>query len=230
MRESLRNPRRRSSVVEQRFRNFLCSITANSAKSLGIGATAGGRHRIRHTELLCRPIARLDRLRRAGLTYAWEDLERCPYTVAPILIERRFVMVIPAHQELARWLLAQEMEGRPKAKTPLEGTQSVTAKLSTGITLLVSSDGYRALLGRALYLARAEYSVLDGVRVGTSDFSLEGLRETGTAHEALVSFLAQVIALLARFIGDDLTAKLIRQSWPDAPLGASAPRRRKENA
>ena len=139
-------------------------------------------------------------------------------------------MVIPAHQELARWLLAQEMEGRPKAKTPLEGTQRVTTKLSTGITLLVSSDGYRALLGRALYLARAEYSLLDGVRVGTSDFSLEGLRETGTAHEALVSFLAQVIALLARFIGDDLTAKLIRQSWPDAPLGASAPRRRKEHA
>jgi len=139
-------------------------------------------------------------------------------------------MVIPSHQELARWLLAQEMEGRPKAKTPLEGTQRVTTKLSTGITLLVSSDVYRALLGRALYLARAEYSLLDGVRVGTSDFSLEGLRETGTAHEALVSFLAQVIALLVRFIGDDLTTKLIRQSWPDAPLGASAPRRRKEHA
>src|SRR3990170_4563132 len=53
MRESLGNPRRRSSVVEQRFRNFLCSITANSPESLGIGATTGGRHRIRHTELLC---------------------------------------------------------------------------------------------------------------------------------------------------------------------------------
>ena len=42
--------------VEQRFRNFLCSITANSARSLGIGDTTGGRHRIRHTELLCRPL------------------------------------------------------------------------------------------------------------------------------------------------------------------------------
>jgi hypothetical protein len=136
-------------------------------------------------------------------------------------------MVIPSQQELARWLLAQEMEGRPTAKTPLEGTQRVTTKLSTGITSLVSSDGYRALLGRALYLARAEYSVLDGARVGTSGFSLEGIRETGTANEALVSFLAQVIALLARFIGDDLTTKLIRQSWPDAPLGTSA-RHRKE--
>jgi hypothetical protein len=31
----------------------LCTITANSAKSLGIGATTGGRHPIRHTEPLC---------------------------------------------------------------------------------------------------------------------------------------------------------------------------------
>lgn len=136
----------------------------------------------------------------------------------------------PAQQELARWLLAHEMEGRPNAKTPMEGSQRVTTKLSAGITLLVSSDGYRALLGRALFLARAEYSVLDGVRVGASDFSLEGLRETGAAYEGLVAFLAHVIALLARFIGDDLTAKLIRRSWPDAPLGASGPRRRKEPA
>lgn len=139
-------------------------------------------------------------------------------------------MVTPANQELARWLLAHEMEGRPEAGTPQEAVQRVTTKLSAGVTLLVSSDGYRALLGRALFLARAEYDVLDGVRVGTSDFSIEGLRETGTAHEALVAFLAHVIALLARFIGDDLTGKLIRQRWPDAPLGASGPRRRKERA
>jgi hypothetical protein len=41
--------------VEQRFRNFLCTITANSPELLGIGATTGGRHRIRHIERLCRP-------------------------------------------------------------------------------------------------------------------------------------------------------------------------------
>ena len=38
--------------VEQRFRNFLCTVTANSGKSLGIGAVTSGRHRIRHTEPL----------------------------------------------------------------------------------------------------------------------------------------------------------------------------------
>ncbi len=139
-------------------------------------------------------------------------------------------MVIPAHQELARWLLAHEMDDRPDLKTSVEGAERVTTKLSAGMTLLVSSDGYRALLGRALFLARAEYPVLDGVRVGTAGVYLEGLRETGGAYDALVALLAHVIALLARFIGDDLTGNLIRQRWPDAPLGAPSLERREERA
>lgn len=139
-------------------------------------------------------------------------------------------MVTPAHQELARWLLAHEMDDRPDRRTPAEATERVATKLSAGMTLLVSSDGYRALLRRALYLARAEYAVLDGVAVGTSDVYLEGLGETGAASDALVAFLAQVIALLARFIGDDLTGNLIRQRWPDAPLGAPSLQRREERA
>ena len=136
----------------------------------------------------------------------------------------------PAHQELARWLLAQEMDARPDVRTPVEAAQRVTTKLSAGMTLLVSSDGYRALLGRALYLARAEHPVLDGFRVGRSEVYLEGLRETGAAYDALVAFLAQVIALLARFIGDDLTSNLIRQRWPDAPLGAPGLERKEKRA
>jgi hypothetical protein len=63
MRESSGNPRRRIATltsVEQRFRNFLCSITATSHKSFGIGATTGGRHRTGHTELLCGLISCVD--------------------------------------------------------------------------------------------------------------------------------------------------------------------------
>jgi hypothetical protein len=139
-------------------------------------------------------------------------------------------MVTPAYQELARWLLAREMDADPDMRTPVDAAQRVAVKLSAGMTLLVSSDGYRALLGRALHLARAEYPVLDGVRVGTSDVYLEGLRETDAAYDALVALLAQVIALLARFIGDDLTGNLIRQRWPDAPLAAPGLERREKHA
>lgn len=162
----------------------------------------------------------------AGLRKGRKGIEyESPYQPASAV-----TMVIPAHQELARWLLAQEMDDRPNARTPLEAAERFVRKLSAGMTLLVSSDGYRALLGRALYLARAEYAVLEGVRVGTSDVYLEGLRETGGAYDALVAFLAHVIALLARFIGDDLTGNLIRQRWPDAPLGAPGLQRKEKRA
>lgn len=139
-------------------------------------------------------------------------------------------MVTPANRELARWLLAKERGARNDIRTPLEAAQSVAAKLSPGITLLVSSDGYRALLGRALYLARAEHPVLDGVAVGTSDVYLEASRETDAALDALVALVAHLIALLARFIGDDLTGNLVRQRWPDAPLRTPGLERREKHA
>jgi hypothetical protein len=73
MRESSGNPRRRSSVVEQRFRNFLCKITPHSPEILGIGATTGGRHRVRHTELLCSLNCVRFEARRTELRWHFED-------------------------------------------------------------------------------------------------------------------------------------------------------------
>jgi hypothetical protein len=43
-------------LVEQRFRNYLCLITANSHEIHGNGSTTGGRHRIRRTELFVQPL------------------------------------------------------------------------------------------------------------------------------------------------------------------------------
>ncbi len=53
MRESLGNPTDVAQPVEQRFRNFLRLIPANRTKTLGIGASTGGRYRSGHSQLLC---------------------------------------------------------------------------------------------------------------------------------------------------------------------------------
>jgi hypothetical protein len=83
--------------------------------------------------------------------------------------------------------------------------------------------GYATLLSRALALAQAEASWLGTVRV-KPDGALEGLTAvklpngadgpTG-AGEALVTHL---LSLLATFIGQPLTVKLVRDVWPDAPF------------
>jgi len=133
------------------------------------------------------------------------------------------------YRELARWLLRHEMDDGPTARTPVEAAERVAVRLSGGVSSLVSQDGYRALLKRALYLVRAEYGDLGVAGIGTSDIYLDGLREQLT-EEALVSLFAQVIALLARFVGDDLTGNLIRQRWPQAPTAARGCQRSEEGA
>lgn len=122
-----------------------------------------------------------------------------------------------AYEELAQWLLAHEMKGRPQARTKVEAAERVALGLSGGVSSLVSPDGYRALLGRALYLASAESKDLGGTRIGISDTYLEGL-DGEASDDALVAFFAHVLALLAKFIGQALTWNLIRQRWPHAPV------------
>jgi hypothetical protein len=134
-----------------------------------------------------------------------------------------------AYEQLAQWLLAHEMKERPQARTAVEAAERVAVELSSGASSLVSPDGYRALLKRALYLASAESKDLGGTRIGISDTYLEGLAGEASDH-ALVALFAHVIALLATFIGDELTGNLIRQRWPHAPIAARGLRLEEERA
>lgn len=103
--------------------------------------------------------------------------------------------------------------------TGVEAAERVAVGFSSGVSSLVSPDGYRGILRRALYLAGAESKDLAGARIGASGRHLEGLAGEVSDH-ALVALVAHVIALLATFIGDDLTGNLIRQRWPHAPIAA----------
>jgi hypothetical protein len=92
--------------------------------------------------------------------------------------------------------------------------------MSPGVTALVTTAGYRALLARALHLARTQFPSLEGVQVSDGDAFLEAPPAVIAAaiDEAFVALVGTVIALLVTFVGDDLTSNLIRAAWPDAPL------------
>jgi hypothetical protein len=136
----------------------------------------------------------------------------------------------PAHQELAGWLLAREIGERDGLDAELEAAELVCRKLSRRLAKLVTPAGCRAVLARGLHLARAEFPFLEGVRVGSSpEVCLEGLRESAEgvepvqARAGLALALASVVGLLATFIGDELTLRLVRDVWPDARLGETDP-------
>ena len=126
-------------------------------------------------------------------------------------------------RDVAQRLIAYEAKGKtsPKAKNQL--AVLVNERLRPHLAALMGSVGFRALLSRALALAYAELPWLHAVHV-KADGSLEGLDEL-KAHvgsdeilEGCVVLLAQFLGLLVTFIGEDLTLRLVRESWPKLPL------------
>ena len=111
-------------------------------------------------------------------------------------------------RELARRLLAIEAE-HP------DGDASVVETLRVSLTRFAGQDGVRALMRRAVVVARAEVSVLDAVTVG-DDGSIEGIDETAEgANEAAAAVTAHLLWLLVTFIGEAMTLRLVREEWPD---------------
>lgn len=87
-------------------------------------------------------------------------------------------------------------------------------KLSPHFGALMGAAGFCALLSRALVLANAEVAWLRGLHV-KADGSFEGLNELeAQANPEEVSnagtvLLAQLLGLLVKLIGEDLTLQLL---------------------
>lgn len=95
--------------------------------------------------------------------------------------------------------------------------------------MLVSVEGYRALLARAVHLAAREYPFLlefkgqatTGACIGKSP-PTDGI-DPSTLREGLTAVLAGTLELFFTFIGEDLTVRAVHDVWPDAPvLGAGS--------
>jgi hypothetical protein len=121
-------------------------------------------------------------------------------------------------RELARRLLALEAASRSAADARLPDAVRVCEKLRISLTRFAGPEGFTSLLRRAVVLARAEVPTLQAVNVkpdGCLD-GLEALSDGGS--DAPVAIIANLLGLLTTFIGASLTARLVRDVWPDALL------------
>ena len=121
----------------------------------------------------------------------------------------------PSMRDLAGRLLALEAASLTAMDAPAHEVVQVCAKLQISLTRFAGPDGFTALLRRALALARADVALLQSVKL-TAEDRLEGLDQAGT--EAAVAIVAHLLGLLATFIGESLTLRLVREAWPDASL------------
>jgi len=125
-------------------------------------------------------------------------------------------------RDLAQRLLALEAANESGSDLHEHESVRVCDKLRVSLTRFAGTDGFTALMGRALTLARAEAPSLQSVRVN-ADGRLEGLEEVAADPEKLSidaanALTAHLLGLLATFIGEPLTFRLVDEAWPDSSL------------
>jgi hypothetical protein len=132
-------------------------------------------------------------------------------------------------RELARRLLIYESDAGRSSEPEASPTLRVYEKLRQSLGAFAGIAGFRSLASRALALARSEAPGFSGARV-TEDGALQGMgeielqtdfdKETGgnPAGEAGIILIARLLGLLHIFLGEALTASLLRVTWPGAVL------------
>jgi hypothetical protein len=134
----------------------------------------------------------------------------------------------PALRQLALKALAQRAGAAPGAAALAAAAQRAYDDLAQVSAPLIGQVGVDALTGRTLYLAQRKYPWLIHTRepeqwkgpFAQIVFCLER-QDPAVATEAAGAVVTILTGLLVTFIGEPLTARLLRKAWPDAFSDAS---------
>ncbi len=128
-----------------------------------------------------------------------------------------------ALRQLALKVLAQHAGSAADAEALAAAARRAYDDLARASAPLIGQVGVDALTGRTLYLAQRKYPWLVGTRepdqwkgpFAQITFCLER-QDPAVATEAAGAVFAILTGLLVTFIGEPLTARLLRKAWPDA--------------
>ncbi len=121
----------------------------------------------------------------------------------------------PNTREIAERLLGYEAGRESPSGANAFPAVYVCQKLGLPLSRLVGENGSRALLTRALTVAKREAEVLGPVKVA-DDGALEGWN--GEAEGASTVLVGHLIGLLETFLGEALTLRLLHYVWPDRTI------------
>ena len=128
-----------------------------------------------------------------------------------------------ALRQLALNVLAQHAGPAADAEALAAAARRAYEDLARAAAPLIGQVGIEALTGRALHLAQREYPWL--VLTREPEQAAEPFagvivclarQDPAVAAEAAGAVFATLTGLLVTFIGEPLTAGLLRQAWPDA--------------
>lgn len=132
-------------------------------------------------------------------------------------------LATPEMRDFAERLIAYETKINKSSEIKIPAACLVIGNLRPHLATLMGDVGFHALLSRALTLANAKVTWLRAVHVkedGTFNGFNEVEAEIGSDEifEGCVVLVAQLLGLLAAFVGNDLTLRLVHEAWPKLPL------------
>ena len=131
---------------------------------------------------------------------------------------------------LAKQAFACEL-GSARAQADVEAAYvRVWAKLEAQVGAIVGLVGYRALVGSSVAVTRERFpwlepapAMLRGAEQTKSILRCITAADPGEAEACNLALLTNVLALLCRFIGDDLVKTLLQRTWGDGKQGPRDP-------
>jgi hypothetical protein len=126
-----------------------------------------------------------------------------------------------AMKNLAVWLVSREAAALESHDAPVQMIFGVCEKLCTVLSAMMGVDGCRSVMARALAMTHIEGHWLSAIRL-KDDGTLElWSGELAVQEEVLwrgVALVAQLLGLMAAFVGEAYTLRLVRSVWPEAPV------------
>jgi hypothetical protein len=131
-----------------------------------------------------------------------------------------------------------ERQNASRATEAVANGERVLQRLQGDLTRWFGPEGVDALFMRASDIVRASHPIMAGVEHrGLGQFCLSGIVGAEAGHaasaesngdevtEGIVVFIATIIALIGRLVGDDMAHRMIRQMWPEISNGKTLPKK-----
>ncbi len=129
-------------------------------------------------------------------------------------------------RDLARRLLAASQTG---SDPHVSGVVAVIERLRISLSKFAGDAGFVSLLRRAVAMASSDIPSLQNVKIGING-RMDGVEQIDTSSDtgvlgeaAAVAITAHLLGLLVAFIGEPLTVRLLRESWPDTLISFKNP-------
>jgi hypothetical protein len=134
-------------------------------------------------------------------------------------------------ERLFQRLLAREAGTDADARTIAAAARRLCERVAQQVSPLIGDAGVAAICARSLHLTQQQFPSVAPLRSSEDDTPFTRVQASLERQEAVVATKAAVTVLttagelLASFIGETLTTRLLREAWPDDFAGDN-PRRR----